>query len=77
MIFVRILDDIVVIILITDIPRSIKDGFIPYSDLFPRSEAFQHVLEYATGLVVLPQPAFVAWQSVWLMVQIRVASTRP
>ncbi len=45
------------IIPITDIPRSIQDGFAPYRDLFPRNETFQHVLEYATGLVVLPQPS--------------------
>jgi SRSO17 transposase len=29
----------------------------PYRDLFPRSETYQHILEYCTGLVVLDKPS--------------------
>lgn len=42
---------------ITDIPQSIVDGFSPYRDLFCRPESFQHLMEYATGLVVLDKPS--------------------
>ena len=34
------------VIPITDIPQSIVDGLNPYRDLFPRSESFQHLMEY-------------------------------
>jgi hypothetical protein len=47
------------IIPITEIPPSIVNGLQPYRDLFPRVETFQHLLEYATGLVVLDKPSIV------------------
>jgi SRSO17 transposase len=42
---------------ITEIPPSIADGLRPYRDLFPRVETFNHLMEYATGLVVLDKPS--------------------
>jgi hypothetical protein len=39
------------------IPPSIEAGVAPYRDLFPRSETYQHILEYCTGLVVLDKPS--------------------
>lgn len=45
------------IIPITEIPPSIVDGLRPYRDLFPRVETFVHLMEYATGLVVLEKPS--------------------
>jgi hypothetical protein len=39
------------------IPPSIEAGLAPYRDLFPRSETYQHILEYCTGLVVLDKPS--------------------
>ena len=45
------------IIPIVSIPASIADGLSGYEDLFPRSETFQHIQEYCTGLVVLPKPS--------------------
>jgi SRSO17 transposase len=45
------------IIPIVSIPPSIQKGLRPYRDLFPRSETYQHILEYCTGLVVLDKPS--------------------
>jgi hypothetical protein len=39
------------------IPPSIAQGVSCYSDIFPRSETFQHIQEYCTGLVVLERPS--------------------
>lgn len=45
------------IIPIVSIPVSIAEGLFGYEDLFPRSETFQHIGEYCTGLVVLEKPS--------------------
>lgn len=45
------------IIPIVSIPVSIAEGLWGYEDLFPRSETFQHIGEYCTGLVVLEKPS--------------------
>lgn len=42
---------------IVSIPPSIANGLAVYEDLFPRSETFQHIKEYCTGLVVLERPS--------------------
>jgi hypothetical protein len=42
---------------IVSIPASIEAGLAPYRDLFPRSETYQHIKEYCTGLVVLEKPS--------------------
>jgi hypothetical protein len=45
------------IIPIVSIPASIAEGLSSYEDLFPRSETFQHIGEYCTGMVVLQKPS--------------------
>jgi hypothetical protein len=45
------------IIPIVSIPPSIANGLKHYKDLFPRSETFQHIQEYCTGMVVLDKPS--------------------
>ena len=45
------------IVPIVGIPPSIEAGLAPYRDLFPRSETYQHIKEYCTGLVVLEKPS--------------------
>jgi SRSO17 transposase len=45
------------IVPIVAIPPSIEAGLAPYRDLFPRSETYQHIKEYGTGLVVLEKPS--------------------
>jgi len=45
------------IIPIVAIPPSLEAGLAPYRDLFPRSETYQHIKEYCTGLVVLEKPS--------------------
>ncbi len=42
---------------IVAIPPSIEIGLAPYRDLFPRSETYQHIMEYCTGLVILDKPS--------------------
>ena len=42
---------------ITALPESIVQGLAPYRDLFPRGESFRHIMEYATGLVLLEKPS--------------------
>jgi SRSO17 transposase len=42
---------------IVAIPPSIEVGLAPYRDLFPRSETYQHIMEYCTGLVILDKPS--------------------
>jgi SRSO17 transposase len=42
---------------IVSIPARIEAGLAPYRDLFPRSETYQHIKEYCTGLVVLEKPS--------------------
>ena len=42
---------------IVSIPASIEAGLVPYRDLFPRPETYQHIKEYCTGLVVLEKPS--------------------
>ena len=42
---------------IVEIPQSIKEGLESYRDLFPRSETYQHIMEYCTGLIVLDKPS--------------------
>ncbi len=39
------------------IPPSIANGLENYRDLFPRSETFQHIQEYCTGIIVLDKPS--------------------
>lgn len=36
---------------------SISSGLEEYKDLFPRSETFQHIQEYCTGMVLLEKPS--------------------
>jgi hypothetical protein len=45
------------IIPIVSIPPSIAIGLEHYKNLFPRSETFQHIQEYCTGMVVLDRPS--------------------
>jgi SRSO17 transposase len=45
------------IIPIVSIPVSIADGLSFYEDLFPRSETFEHIQQYCTGVVVLEKPS--------------------
>lgn len=45
------------IVPIVSIPSSIADGLADYKDLFPRSETFQHIQEYCTGIIVLDRPS--------------------
>ena len=45
------------IIPIVSIPPSITNGLEHYKNLFPRSETFQHIAEYCTGMVVLDRPS--------------------
>jgi SRSO17 transposase len=45
------------IVPIVSIPASIANGLAGYKDLFPRSETFQHIQEYCTGMVVLDRPS--------------------
>jgi len=47
----------VMIIPIVGIPPSIANGLEKYKELFPRSETFQHIQEYCTGMVVLDKPS--------------------
>jgi hypothetical protein len=42
---------------IVSIPPSIATGLAGYRDLFPRSETFEHIQQYCTGLVVLERPS--------------------
>lgn len=42
---------------IMGIPESIEEGLRPYQDLFPRSETYEHIKEYCTGMVVLEKPS--------------------
>jgi SRSO17 transposase len=42
---------------IVSIPASIEAGLVPYRDLFPRPETYQHIKEYCTGLGVLEKPS--------------------
>jgi hypothetical protein len=61
------------------IPPSIEAGLAPYRDLFPRSETYQHILEYCTGLVVLDKPSInrlIGWRRVWSTAQPKARSTR-
>jgi len=36
---------------IVSIPTSIANGLATYKDLFPRSETYQHIQEYCTGIL--------------------------
>ena len=45
------------IVPMVSIPPSIANGLEGYRDLFPRSETFQHIQEYCTGMVVLDKPS--------------------
>lgn len=45
------------IVPMVSIPPSIANGLENYRDLFPRSETFQHIQEYCTGMVVLDKPS--------------------
>jgi hypothetical protein len=45
------------IIPIVSIPLSIAEGLSCYEDLFPRSETFEHIQQYCTGMVVLEKPS--------------------
>ena len=45
------------IIPIVSIPTSIANDLAKYKDLFPRSETFQHIQEYCTGMVLLEKPS--------------------
>jgi SRSO17 transposase len=45
------------IIPIVSIPASIAYGLSFYEDLFPRSETFEHIQQYCTGIVVLEKPS--------------------
>jgi len=45
------------IIPIVSIPSSIANGLAGYKDLFARSETFQHIQEYCTGITVLEKPS--------------------
>ena len=45
------------IVPMVSIPPSIANGLADYKDLFPRSETFQHIQEYCTGMVVLDKPS--------------------
>ncbi len=45
------------IIPIVSIPMSIAEGLSSYEDLFPRSETFEHIQQYCTGMVVLEKPS--------------------
>ena len=45
------------IIPIVKIPDSIADGLSIYESLFPRSETYQHIQQYCTGLVILEKPS--------------------
>ncbi len=45
------------IVPIVSIPSSIANGLAGYKDLFPRSETFQHIQEYCTGMIVLDRPS--------------------
>lgn len=45
------------IVPIVSIPASIANGLAGYKDLFPRSETFQHIQEYCTGMIVLDRPS--------------------
>jgi len=45
------------IIPIVSIPSSIAKGLSYYKDLFPRSETFEHIQQYCTGMVVLERPS--------------------
>jgi hypothetical protein len=42
---------------IVSIPARIEAGLVPYRDLFPRPETYQHIKEYCTGRVVLEKPS--------------------
>jgi hypothetical protein len=42
---------------IVSVPPSISIGLEEYKDLFPRSETFQHIQEYCTGMVLLEKPS--------------------
>lgn len=62
---------------IVAIPASIEAGLAPYRDLFPRSETYQHIKEYCTGLVVLDKPSINrGWRSVWSRGQRKVRSIK-
>jgi SRSO17 transposase len=45
------------IVPMVSIPPSIANGLEDYRDLFPRSETFQHIQEYYTGMIVLDKPS--------------------
>ena len=45
------------IVPIVKIPSSIALGLSIYKSLFPRSETYQHIQQYCTGLVVLDKPS--------------------
>lgn len=45
------------IVPIVKIPTSIANGLLIYRSLFPRSETYQHIQQYCTGLVVLEKPS--------------------
>jgi SRSO17 transposase len=45
------------IVPMVSIPPSIANGLEGYRDLFPRSETFQHIQEYCTGMIVLDRPS--------------------
>ena len=45
------------IVPLVSIPPSIANGLEDYRDLFPRSETFQHIQEYCTGMIVLDKPS--------------------
>ncbi len=45
------------IVPIVSIPASVANGLAGYKDLFPRSETFQHIQEYCTGIIMLDRPS--------------------
>ena len=45
------------VIPIPAIPESIVEGLAAYRDLFSREGSFRHIMEYATGLVILEKPS--------------------
>ncbi len=45
------------IVPIVSIPTSVANGLSGYKDLFPRSETFQHIQEYCTGIIMLDRPS--------------------
>lgn len=44
------------------VPDTLRKGLRPYRDLFGRSEGFEHISRYVTGLIVSPNKT---WQGIY------------